>query len=67
MSIHGKRVPIVGVICMDQCMVDLKDVPEAQIGDEVSTLAGTNKNEIVSRLTRRSPRIYTHGDQGMNK
>ena len=64
-------------------MVDLKDVPEAQIGDEViiygdgsentpdvqevSTLAGTNKNEIVSRLTRRSPRIYTHGDQGMNK
>lgn len=83
MTIHGKRVPIVGVICMDQCMVDLKDVPEAQIGDEViiygdgsentpdvqevSTLAGTNKNEIVSRLTRRSPRIYTHGDQGMNK
>lgn len=78
-TIHGKQVPIVGVICMDQCMVDLKDVPEAQIGDEViiygdgsentldvqavSTLAGTNKNEIVSRLTRRSPRIYTHGDQ----
>lgn len=82
-TIHGKQVPIVGVICMDQCMVDLKGVPEAQIGDEViiygdgsentldvqavSTLAGTNKNEIVSRLTRRSPRIYTHGDQGMNK
>lgn len=78
-TIHGKQVPVVGVICMDQCMVDLGEVPEAQIGDEViiygdgsektldvqavSTLAGTNKNEIVSRLTRRSPRIYTHGDQ----
>ena len=55
-------------------MIDLTDVPEAQIGDQViiygdgsgntldidavSRLAGTNKNEIVARLTRRPPRIY---------
>lgn len=74
-TLRGKRVPVVGVICMDQCMIDLTMVPEAQVGDEViiygdgtegtldidevSRLAGTNKNEIVSRLTRRPPRIYT--------
>lgn len=81
-TIRGKQVPVIGVICMDQCMADLSEVPEAQIGDEViiygdgsretmsvqevSTLAGTNKNEIVSRLTRRSPRIYTHGDNAID-
>lgn len=74
-TVRGKRVPIVGVLCMDQCMVDLGDVPEAQLGDEVviygdgtggtldiqeiSQLAETNKNDIVSRLTARPPRIYT--------
>lgn len=78
-TIHQKRVPIAGIICMDQCMVDLTDVPEAQLGDEVtiygdgsgnsltiqeiSQLAGTNKNDIVSRLTRRPPRIYTRGQK----
>lgn len=74
-TVHGKRVPIVGVICMDQCMVDLGDVPQACVGDEViiygdgtgntmsiqeaALLAETNKNDIVSRLTRRPPRVYT--------
>ncbi len=74
-TLHGKRVPIVGVICMDQCMVDLYEVPEACVGDEViiygdgsantmsiqeaALLAETNKNDIVSRLTRRPPRVYT--------
>lgn len=73
-TLHGKRVPVVGIICMDQCMIDLSEVPEAQIGDEViiygdgsnntlsiqeiSQLAATNKNDIVSRLTRRPARVY---------
>jgi len=73
-TIHGKKAPIIGVICMDQCMVDLTDIPEAEVGDEViiygdgtnntldihqiSLLAGTNKNEIVCRITRRTPRVY---------
>ena len=73
-TIHGKKAPIIGVICMDQCMVDLTDIPEARVGDDViiygdgtsntldihqiSQLAGTNKNEIVCRITRRTPRIY---------
>lgn len=76
--VHGKRVPVIGVLCMDQCMVDLTQVPQARPGDpviiygdgsgntldiqEISQLAGTNKNEIVARLTRRPPRVYIHGD-----
>lgn len=76
-TVHGKKAPIVGVICMDQCMVDLTDIPEACVGDEViiygdgtnntldihhiSQLAGTNKNEIVCRITRRTPRVYIKG------
>ena len=26
--LHGKRVPVVGRICMDMCMIDVTDVPE---------------------------------------
>lgn len=73
-TIHGKKAPIIGVICMDQCMVDLTDIPEAKVGDEaiiygdgtnntidiheMSKLAGTNKNELVCRITRRTSRVY---------
>lgn len=73
-TIHGRKAPVIGVICMDQCMVDLTDIPESRVGDEViiygdgtgntadiqeiSELAGTNKNEIVCRFTRRTPRVY---------
>jgi alanine racemase len=33
--IRGKKVPLVGTICMDYCMCDLSNVPEAQVGDTV--------------------------------
>ncbi|MGN0721474.1 MAG: alanine racemase [Anaerovoracaceae bacterium] len=72
--INGVKAPLVGVICMDQCMADVTDVPdvcegmEAVIyGDgsdgsmtiaEASTLAGTNKNDIIARITARPPRVY---------
>ncbi|MEN8116629.1 MAG: alanine racemase [Bacteroidota bacterium] len=71
-SVHGKHVPIAGVICMDQLMIDLSEVPEAKPGDEVilygdeaglpiskiALLCQTNKNEILSRITTRVPRVY---------
>lgn len=72
--IGGVRVPIIGVICMDQCMADVTDVPgvcegmEAIIyGDgsdgsmtieDASHLAGTNKNDIIARIMARPPRVY---------
>lgn len=72
-SIQGAKCPIIGVICMDQCMVDLSAAPEAKEGDlaiiygsgensmdieEAARLAQTNKNEIISRLSQRPPRLY---------
>lgn len=74
-TIDGVKCDILGVICMDQCMVDLTNVPQAQVGtvgiiygdgenntmsvEEASKLAGTNKNEIVARILARPPRVYT--------
>ncbi len=76
-TIHGKKAPIIGVINMDQCMVDLTDIPESKVGDEViiygdgtnntmdiqgmADLLNTNKNEILCRFSRRTPRVYTKG------
>lgn len=72
--IGGVKVPIIGVICMDQCIADVTDVPDVCCGmeaiiygdgsdgsmtiEEASKLAGTNKNDIISRITARPPRIY---------
>jgi alanine racemase len=33
--IRGRRVPIVGRICMDRCLIDISDVPKAEVGEEV--------------------------------
>jgi alanine racemase len=44
---HGKRVPVVGAVCMDQCMLQLDAVPEAKIGDEV-VLIGVQGNECIT-------------------
>jgi len=70
-SIRGKRAPIIGVMCMDQLMVNLMDIPEAKVGDEVILIgdnevplsevaekAGSNRNEIISIIGRRVPRVY---------
>lgn len=68
--VHNKRVPITGVVCMDQLMVDVTDVPEAKIGDEVglitppltaeylASLVGTTPHEIPTRIMSRVPRKY---------
>lgn len=77
--IHGKRAPVVGLACMDQCMIDVTDIPEAAVGDEVllygrdknyeiplqeaADRAGTNKNELLSRIGRRVPRIYSENGE----
>ncbi|MFP5528565.1 alanine racemase [Peptococcus simiae] len=46
--IHGHRAPVVGNICMDQCMIDVTDIPEnLAIGDEV-VLIGQQGEETIS-------------------
>ncbi|HSP20580.1 MAG TPA: alanine racemase, partial [Myxococcaceae bacterium] len=33
--VRGQRAPVVGRVCMDLCMVDVTDIPAAEVGDEV--------------------------------
>ncbi len=70
---HGLKAPIVGRICMDQCMVDLTEAGDAEIGDEVALfgvgvsprveemakLLDTNPHEVTCAVARRVPRVYT--------
>lgn len=76
--LHGKRVPQVGRICMDMCMIDISRVPEAKVGDvvtvfgedggdciEVDGLAGrlgTIPYELLCGINKRIPRIYLDGE-----
>ncbi len=72
--IHGKPAPICGRICMDQFMVDVTDIPEAEEGDEVTLvgkdgsreismeeigeLSGRFNYEFACDLGKRIPRVY---------
>jgi len=44
--VRGQRAPILGRVCMDQIMVDVTDIPEAQAGDEV-VLLGAQGNDMI--------------------
>jgi Alr-MurF fusion protein len=75
--VRGKRAPIVGRVCMDQTMIDVTDIPEAQTGDEVVLIGtqgreeisaenvgeetGTNNYEVVTNISARVPRQYKRG------
>ncbi|WP_027356504.1 alanine racemase [Desulfofundulus thermocisternus] len=72
--IHGQRAPLVGRVCMDQCMVDVTRIPGVQPGDEVvlfgvqgeqflpveevASHIGTINYEMVCMISKRVPRIY---------
>lgn len=46
--IHGEYAPVIGRVCMDQCMVDVTDIPyEIRPGDEV-VVFGTQGNREIS-------------------
>ncbi len=77
--IRGRKAPVIGRICMDQFMVSLEDVPEAEEGDEV-TLIGTDGREKITMeelgelsgrfnyelacdLGKRIPRVYVKNGQ----
>ncbi|MCK8060545.1 MULTISPECIES: alanine racemase [unclassified Fusibacter] len=73
--LRGKRMRIVGKICMDQCMVSVTD-ESAKIGDivtmfgthegafksidEIADAVGTINYEIVCMIDKRVPRHYYH-------
>ncbi|KEI80977.1 alanine racemase [Clostridium botulinum] len=44
--INGQYAPIVGNICMDQCMIDVTDIKEIKVGDEVIIIGKDNINNL---------------------
>ena len=46
--IHGTRCPILGKVCMDQCMVDVSAVPQAKVGDTVTLIGRDGEDEITA-------------------
>lgn len=75
--IRGRRAPILGRVCMDQFMVDVTDIPEAEEedvvtligrdgGDQISVeelarLGGGFHYELICDLGKRVPRVYLRG------
>lgn len=76
--VHGRRVPLVGRVCMDQCMFDVTGL-EAAMGDEITLLGGqrgaeitvdeiaalmgTINYEVTCLISRRVPRVYWRNNQ----
>lgn len=72
--VGGRRVPVVGRVCMDYTLVDVTDVPGVRVGDEVVLIgrqgreriraeevaekAGTIAYEILCAVGKRVPRVY---------
>jgi alanine racemase len=47
--VGGRRVPIVGAVCMDMLMIDVTDVPQADVGlGAIVTLIGRDGDEQIS-------------------
>lgn len=74
--VNGVVAPIAGNICMDQCMIDVTNVPYVRLGDEVTivgkdgiheiladdiaTATGTINYEIVCAFGQRLPKVYVY-------
>lgn len=72
--VNNKFAPIVGNICMDQCMADITDSGDVNIGDEVilmgeknnlkfdaediASILGTISYEVLCMMSKRLPRVY---------
>ncbi|HTC21316.1 MAG TPA: alanine racemase, partial [bacterium] len=72
--IKGKRVPLIGTVCMDMTMADVSHVPGVKVGDvatffgrdgkaflpveEQADRAGTISYELLCAVGDRVPRIY---------
>jgi len=44
--VRGKRVSVIGRVCMDQTMIDVTDLPQVEIGDEVVLWGRQGQEEI---------------------
>ena len=71
--VHGQEAPLLGRVCMDQCIIDVTHIPHVKVGDEVVLIGrqgtysltaeqvaqrlGTINYEVVSEILARVPRV----------
>ena len=67
-SVRGHRAPTIGNICMDMCMIDISEIPDAEVGDtvtvfgedptveELASILGTIPYEVMTSIPRRIER-----------
>lgn len=70
--LHGKQAKLVGVVCMDMCMIDITHIADAKEGDEVIVFgpelpftklaewANTISYEIMTGISQRVKRVYVN-------
>jgi alanine racemase len=74
--INGRRFPIVGIVCMDQIMVDIGFEANVHVGDDVILIGKSGEDEIsvweladkvatvpyevLTNIAARVPRIFIH-------
>ncbi len=46
--VNGHFAPVTGNICMDQCMIDVTDIPDVAVGTEVILLGSDGTNTITA-------------------
>ena len=56
--ICGKDAPVLGRVCMDMCMVDVSDIPEARVGT-TATLFGYDENGVLLPCERIADMLST--------
>jgi alanine racemase len=68
--IHGKLAPVIGSVCMDMCMVDVTEIPEAREGDKVIIFNSAERiiqmaetletipYEVLTGISQRVKRVY---------
>lgn len=74
--IKGVKCPVVGRVCMDQCMVRVPEELDVSVGDEVllfgeelvtctdvANECSTIEHEVLCNINRRVPRVYTKGGE----
>jgi alanine racemase len=75
--VGGKKVPVIGKVCMDQFMVDLGHETAVRVGDPAllfgdpqlgaasaddwGSAINSHGDEIINRIAPRLQRVYTHG------
>lgn len=70
MYIHGKPAPIIGMVCMDMCMLDVSKIDDVKAGDEAIVFSSkqhiidiaektqTIVYEVLTGISRRVKRVY---------